>query len=292
MCVCARAHSLLSLLRLLLPFPAFQSEVRRRKGAECVCASCDSSGVTTCCKLGCEEVVTTTYLRLATLAPVPQRATLSLTPFFVFFFSSSNFFFPLLLLTSHPLLFSTTFAPPPPFPRRLFRLPRRRVSPVFQQSCSDMFSCRLYCCASLPPCMCMCVSMCAQARACVHSMAVHLSPGEQLPVLSLHRSPSHLCHCRNTQPGPTSAHARRLIHTRARGLACTLPHIPSVCLSVCLFADTHTHTHAHSLNVFPHTFLIKLIKAGHLPSFCLPVCPRVCPSICPISSRSQTTGLG
>ena len=63
-------------------------------------------------------------------------------------------------------------------------------------------------------------------------------------------------------------------------------YIPSVRLSVCLFADTH-------LSVCLSTHIpIKPIKASHLPSFCLSVCLRVCPSICLSSKRSQMMGWG
>jgi len=95
-------------------------------------------------------------------------------------------------------------------------------------------------------------------------------------------SPSHLCHCRNTQPGMTSADT----HTHACASTDTHVYIPSVCLSVCLFVDTHS-----SVRLSAH-IPIKLIKASHLPSFCLSVCLLVCPSICLSSKRSQMMGLG
>lgn len=117
-----------------------------------------------------------------------------------------------------------------------------------------MFSARLYCGA-------VCVR--------VHSMAVHLSPGEPLPVLSLSSLP--------LQEHTTCSDIRS---QRSN----TQVYIPSVCLRVCLFAHTH-------LSACPSAHIsIKLIKARHLPSFCLSVCLRVCPSICLSSKRSQMIG--
>lgn len=121
-------------------------------------------------------------------------------------------------------------------------------------------------------CVCEFVRLCVCV--CVHSMAVHLSPGEQLPVLSLSSLPLQ----EHTTWSDIRSHTQRA-HARTNTHVC----IPSVCLSVCLFADTHS-----SVCLSAH-IPIKLIKASHLPSFCLSVCLRVCPSICLSSKRSQMT---
>lgn len=122
--------------------------------------------------------------------------------------------------------------------------------------------------------------MCVCVLESVHSMAVHLSPGEQLPVLSLSSLPLQ----EHTTWSDIRSHTtctRKHTHTHANTHVC----IPSVCLSVCLFADTHS-----SVCLSAH-IPIKLIKASHLPSFCLSVCLRVCPSIC-LSSKPVTNDGG
>lgn len=98
-----------------------------------------------------------------------------------------------------------------------------------------------------------------------------------LPESSFLFSPSHLCHCRNTQPGLTSAHTH-ITHAETHMYVYRL----SICLSVCQHLSVRLSAHIP----------IKLIKASHLPSFCLSVCPCVCPSICLLSKRSQMMVVG
>lgn len=123
-----------------------------------------------------------------------------------------------------------------------------------------MFSCWLYCCVSLRAC----VSLCDCMPVCVSTAWQSICLQES----SFLFSPSHLCHRRNTQPGLTSAHTHT--HIRAQSHKYTHVCILSVCLSVCLFADTHLSV-CLSFRTHPHK-AHQSQSSAFLLSHCLPVC--------------------
>ena len=128
-----------------------------------------------------------------------------------------------------------------------------------------MFSCWLYCCVSLSVCVCVCV--------CVHSMAVHLSPGEQLPVLSLsslplqeHTTWSDIRSHTHTHTHTHTTFAHVYTHARAHKHTCIYTFCPSICLSVCrhTFVCLSFRTHPHKAH--------QSQSSAFLLSLCLPAC--------------------
>lgn len=127
--------------------------------------------------------------------------------------------------------------------------------------CFSVFARRALIC-SLVVCHSECVWVCATVSLCVHSMAVHLSPGEQLPVLSLSSLP--------LQEHTTWSDIRSRTHAHA----CTRMHrysyMYTVCLSICLPACRRTfvrpsfRTHHHKAH--------QSQSSAFLLSLCLPVC--------------------
>lgn len=121
-----------------------------------------------------------------------------------------------------------------------------------------MFSCWLYCCVSLSVCVSLCV--------CVHSMAVHLSPGEQLPVLSLSSLPLQ----EHTTWSDIRSHTHALTHTYTRARTHKHTCIYTFCLSICLSVCRHTFV-CLSFRTHPHK-AHQSQSSAFLLSLCLPVC--------------------
>ena len=119
-----------------------------------------------------------------------------------------------------------------------------------------MFSRWLHCCVSLW----VCVSLCDYVHVCVHSMAVHLSPGEQFPVLSLSSLP--------LQEHTTWYDIRWHTHTCVRKHRHTC--IYTVCLSICLSVCRHTFVRP-SFRTHPHK-AHQSQSSAFLLSLCLPAC--------------------